>query len=419
MLKGRNEFEKYLESQIIKIIANNEICKGICEYSYNTYDIPKSLTSDYLTMRIHLSQASEFILFCLNDSIEKVTNSNKTVVDKYFTMQEVKTYRLSKFEVDKIKFPLKFKVIQINDDQWIGKIDVKNMLMKLREAQLINYNVNAQRTMQRIVKGEKEYYKITINNSAVNAMKELFKTNTYIPTAFTLNIPLETNSDFYYDEKNSELVITSLDQFDISDGYHRYVTCCALSDEDPNFNYTMELRIVNFTDDKARQFIYQEDQKTKMKKIDSDSYNVNKAANIVTTRLNENPQCNLQGLISRNQGLINFGDLSELINYFYFKNTKKEKEKSIIISTVKELTDEFNLITEYDSVYLEREYSYKQLCAIMCMFNYYKDQDKSKICNIIDKVIEKVERLDNKKFYSKTPKKSMMNDIEEIIKEVE
>ena len=46
-----------------------------------------------------------------------------------------------------------------------------------------------------------------------------------------------------------------------------------------------------------------------MRKVDSNSYNMNRASNIVVTRLNESPMCNLQGLISRNQGIVNFGYL--------------------------------------------------------------------------------------------------------------
>jgi hypothetical protein len=88
----------------------------------------------------------------------------------------------------------------------------------------------------------------------------------------------------------------------------------------------MELRIVNFTEDKAKQFIWQEDQKTQMRKIDSKSMNMNSSANIVVTRLNENVRCNLKGLISRNEGTIPFGELAELVDYFYFKGISKEKE---------------------------------------------------------------------------------------------
>jgi len=419
MLKSKNELEQYLESKIFSFISNTELCQSIYNYAKETYNIPRTLTSDLITMRISLSEASEFVLFCLLDAIEKMTQSKSTKIDSFYTMQEVKTYRVSKFETERIKFPLKYKLMKITEDQWIGSIDIKH-LMKLREAQLINYNVNAQRTMQRIIKGNKEIYKITLNQVAINAIESLFQNGIYIPTPFTLNIPQDSMADFYYDEDNNELVIKSLEHFDIIDGYHRYIAACQISDTNPDFNYNMELRIINFSEDKAKQFIYQEDQKTKMRKIDSDSLNMNKAANIVATRLNESSQCNLQGLISRNQGLINLGDLAQLIHYFYFKEyLSKEKEKITIILAVKELIENFNLLTEYDIKYLEKKYSFKDLVAIMYTFNYFKDKDKNHMCEIMDKIIDATNKIDNKKFYSKIPKKSLMNDIDKIIKEVE
>ena len=421
MVKSRNELEQYIEKEIFKILADKEVCAKICDYNKDTYNIPRSITSDYISMRSALQQATEFILFCLLDSIEKIIGKRETMIDKFFTMQEFKTYKDSKYETKEIKFPLRLKMVQVDDNQWIGKINTKT-LMEFRKAQLINYNANAQRTMQRIVKGEKEFYKITINNGTVSALKKLITKKVYIPTPFTLNIPTDSDSDFYYDEDRCELVIKSLDLFDISDGYHRYVTFCAIHDEDKEdeFDYNMELRIINFPDDKVQQFIYQEAQQTKMKKVDTNSFDMNKAANVVATRLNENPMCNLQGLISRNQGIINFGQLADFINYFYFKGiTNKAKEKSETVSAIKELTDNFNMLTEYDNKYLEREYSFKQLAAVMCMFNYFKEKDKKHMLEIMDEVIKQTEQLDNKKFYSQTPKKSMMNDIETIIKGVE
>ena len=415
MIRNRQELECCLEKEIVKITLDNNICKDIFVYINSTYDIPKSIISDYIAMRISLVEASEFILFCIMDGINKVTQNNISI-DKFFTDKEIKTYSSSKYEESKIKFPLRFKVIQIKDDQWTGKIDMKT-LMKMRAAQIINYNVNAQRTLQKIVKGDKEIYKISINPASVNAIKKLFENNIYIPTPFTLNIPLDTDHDFYYDEDKCELVIKSLDHFDLTDGYHRYIAGCNLSDIDKDFNYTMELRIINFTDDKAKQFIYQEDQKTKMKKIDSESMNMNKASNIVVNRLNESPQCNLQGLISRNQGIINFGYLADLINYYYFKGVGKKNEKTVIMTAVKELTNNFNKLTEHNSIYLEKQYSYKQITSIMCVFDYFKDKDYD-FCEIIDNVVKRTEELDNKKFYSKSPKKSIMNEIENIIEDI-
>ena len=59
----------------------------------------------------------------------------------------------------------------------------------------------------------------------------------------------------------------------------------------------MELRITNFDIDKSRRMIYQYDQKTKMSKQLSDTYNSYAAQNKVVQRINESSMCNLQGEI--------------------------------------------------------------------------------------------------------------------------
>ena len=419
MLKNKESLVQYLGEQCNKLVLDNDICKGIYAYANEMYNIPKGMVSDLITKRMEMSDVSEFILFALFDSIYNVLKNNgkKDIkgVDAFYTMQEAKHYRVSKYETDKIKFPLIFKMFQVADDQWIGKITV-DMLMKLRQAQLLNYNVNAQRTLTRVVKGDKESYKITLNQRAVNEIQSSFENNEFIPNTITLNIPMETEYDFYYDESSSSLVINSLEHLDISDGFHRYIAACQSRDLHHDFDYPMELRIVNFTEDKAKQFIYQEDKKTPMKKVDSRSMNMNSAANIVVTRLNENVRCNLKGMISRNEGLIHFGELADLVNYFYFKGITKEKERTVIIQVVKELTDNFNLLTECNEKYLEQRINYRTLLVIMFCFDYFRDKDKSKMCEVIDKVSVIVENSDNKKFNNKTPRRALMSEIEEIVK---
>ena len=204
----------------------------------------------------------------------------------------------------------------------------------------------------------------------------------------------------------------------MTDGYHRYIAACQTKDKNQSFDYPMELRIVNFTEDKAKQFIWQEDQKTKMRKIDSKSMNMNSAANIVVTRLNENIRCNLKGLISRNDGIIPFGEFAELVDYFYFKGIGKEKEKITIIRAVKELTDNFNMLTEYNMEYLEHKMSYKTLLVAMFCFDYFKDDDanKSNVCEIIERAAREINNSTNKKFQNKTPRRSLMVEVEEIVK---
>ena len=417
MKRNRGVLEKRLTEMCSHVALYAETCNKIYDFAKDKYDIPRGITSDLVCLRTSMSETTEFILFCLFDSLVEITGEFANITD-YYTQQEIKKYSKSKYKVDKIKFPLRLKMIQIQSDQWIGIIDNK-LLMQLRAAQLINYNINSQRTMQRIIRGDKEIYKITLNQKAVSAINDNLKNKMFIPNTLTFNIPEDVESDFYYDSESMELVIKQLTHVDVIDGYHRYIAACKANDEDPNFEFNWELRIVNFTEDKAKIFIYQEDQKTKLKKVDSNSMNMNDSANIVVTRLNENARCNIKGLISRNEGIINFGEMAELIRFFFFKEvTKKESNNLLIISMAKYLCECFNALTEYDSKYIENKYSYKQLFVIIYMFYMYRNKGQSKMCDIIDKMVLRQDELDNKKFYSKIPRKSMVNEVEKLYEAV-
>lgn len=416
MLKNKVLLEKYLEEKCIYIAADVEISNKIYNYAKEKYNINKGLTSDIICLRVSLGEISEFILFCILDSIEYITKPKEVKIKEFFTEQEISMYKKSTYDIKGIKFPIRFKMIQISFDQWIGKIDI-DTLMLLRNAQLINYNVSAQRTMKRIVRGEKEIYRITLNESSVKSITEMYKKEAYIPNTLTLNIPEELDSEFYYDDEANELVINKLEHFDITDGYHRYISACRCFDSDNNFNYPMELRIVNFSENKANMFIYQEDQKTKMKKLDSNSFNLNNAGNIVAEKVNQNPISNIRGKISRNNGLINYGEFAQLINYFYFKNIAKEKEQTRIITTTKEIINKFNILTEYNTDYLSKKYTFKELFIIIYIYKEYSNLDDNKMCKLIDESLKNVNKLNDKKFSSKIPKKSSLNEIENIVKE--
>lgn len=418
MLKSRKTLEQYLDELCDRIVVDNIKCKAVYTYANEKYEIPKGMVSDLITKRMAMASVSEFVLFILLDSMCSVLKEDKVLgVDNFYTMQEAKHYRVSKYEIEKIKFPLVFKMVQIADDQWVGKITV-DMLMKLRQAQLINYNVNAQRVMTKVVKGDKETYKITLNQKAVKEIQDSFEKGEFIPNTITLNIPMETEYDFYYDEESMSLVINSLEHLDCTDAFHRYIAACQARDTNSTFDYPMELRLVNYTEDKAKQFIYQEDKKTFMKKVDSRSMNMNRAANIVVTRLNENVRCNLKGLINRNDGVIHFGELADMVDYFYFKGTNKEKERSISIQAIKELTDNFNMLTEYNTDYLEHKMSYRTLLVIMFCFNYFKGNNEIDVCDVIEKATKVAEQSSSKKLQVKTLRKSLMSEIEEIVKGV-
>lgn len=342
MIESREKLEQKLTRKFRSMLSDRRQIRIWIEDINYYFDVPESISSDYITLRKDISEANEFLLFIFCDYILGQKTSRE-----FFTPAECNTYEKEKWHTETVKFPLSFDMIRIGDEQYIGKISVKE-LMKLKDAQLINYNENAQRTMKHIVRGETEYFQISLNKDAVYAIMDSYKSNLYIPNTITLNLPESTV--YNYSEKEKKLIINKADYLDILDGYHRYIAMSKVCTELDDFDYEMELRIVQFTEDKARRFIWQEDQKTKMSKVDSDSMDTAKISNKIVERLN-NSDCILSGKISRNSGIINAAYLSNIIDVVMLKNVKKSEE----LLTVKKLTTEIkNAIEKITDKYPEK-----------------------------------------------------------------
>ena len=382
MLKDKSDLESFLENQCESIVFNTELCTKIREYMYEKYNIPTGTTMDMIARSI-LGSQTEFVLFCLVDGIDYANKTNHK--KEFFTEIEIKQYLSEKIETETVKFPIRIKCIQVSSDQWIGVTNT-NFFMELRRAQLIKYNANAQRVMKRIIKGESILFKLVPNKMAIKSIRSLMQKGMYIPTTITLNIPYDSNASFYYDEKEMELVIKDIEAFDISDGYHRFLAMCEESDANDKFNYPMEVRIINFTDEKARQFIFQEDQKTKMAKGNSNAMNMNRPSNNVVDRLNQMSTFEFKGQIGLNEGTINYAALSNIIEYFYFR-AKREYSNIDIRNVRDDVKEKLNTLAEYDEKYITKVLGEKELALIFYVFN--KEDDLIKACKIIDNAFNK------------------------------
>lgn len=348
-MKNRDEYNKELTKRISAIAGDKKQVKAVADELVKEKDLPIDLVVDVLTMRDNIEVLIEPIAYAFGKKFSMRMES-------YFNKVEIESMRNWKYKAEKLTFPLEFPMIQIADDQWVGRITVAE-LMKLRDVQIINYNENTQRVMKRVVKGNEEYYTIKLNRRAIASMEQLFKSGTFIPNVITLNMPEDTVFD--YDEYTSMLLIRKLSHFDITDGYHRYIAMSNLYNVDKDFDYPMELRITNYSEDKSRQLIWQEDQKTKMSKVDSNSMNLNVAANKVVQKLNVDPLFNLSGSVNAN-GIINSAELSEIIRNTYFQasnTTSKQKEVQEIIRAEKEIRDGLNCITENNMALLEKRWN--------------------------------------------------------------
>ena len=65
------------------------------------------------------------------------------------------------------------------------------------------------------------------------------KEDSFVPNTITLNIPMETEFDFHYDEDSCSLITKSVEHLDITDGYHRYIAACQAKDKNQNFDYAV------------------------------------------------------------------------------------------------------------------------------------------------------------------------------------
>ena len=374
MKTERKVLEEYLSRFFIRIYSDNDKLNELSDFVKEKYNYPTSRLLDLISKRITASEASDFDLFVLMDGFENVI-STKNKLTTYFTDDEIKGYSKQKYKKQKkAKFPLKFTMIQIAPDQWIGGITARQLIL-LRNNGLIRYNVNIQRTMRRGLRGKTTEYRIMENKRSTAEIRESMQAGTFIPNAITLNIPDEPDSEFSYDEESKVLTIKKANSLDIIDGFHRLIALEQAGNTDPSWDYPMELRISNYSETKGQRFVYQEDQKTKMTKIDSDSFNVEDDAVKTVQRINEDPGCIFQGQINRNNGLISMPEMSMILKRHYFTGLGKQQSRIKSFELSKQLKDDFNKLAEFDPKYATEPISFGNLYIIIVAFDWFRQNN--------------------------------------------
>ena len=370
-MKGSREtLTNYLTSQFERNMRNKKELKGVIDYMVNDCNFPVLEVVDTVHLRRHMEDCSDRMLYWFLKGL------NSNLIPTYFSDKEAKEYETTTYKRTNFKFPIRWDMIEVVEgSQWIGRITVKE-LMKLRNAQLINYNERTQRTLKRVVNKDFEYYQISLNRAAVEAITNSFLNNQYIPNTITLNIP-ETAEFRYSDGK---LIISETDRLDILDGYHRYIAMSNLYNQNDKFDYTMELRVVCFPEETAKQFIWQEDQKTKMRKMDSESLNQNSPANQVVNLINQSGL--LRNIIGRNEGVIDQGLASNLIDRIYF-NTTKVINRGMIMEVKDDLSYRMNVLLSTDHDIFEKRWDYEFTVIAFALMGNRNVPDQTLLHDII------------------------------------
>lgn len=389
MLKSKNDVVKDLRDIIMeKCIGKKketDYSQEVMSKLNEKYKMHVIKAADIVALKIDLNILTDFELFCVIDVLcpERIP--------KYFTDVEIKKYSSSVFEFNEVVLPLKINMIKVQENQYIGAISART-LKEWGDAGFINYNQNTQRTMQHIIRGDKEYYRITLNQAAIRNICQLMENKTYISDDITLNIPDDNESSFSYNPDTMELTIYKLKAFDIIDGYHRYVSIVKECNLNPDFDYPMEIRITNYMETKAQQFIWQKDQKTKMRKIDSDSMNQERLSNRVVNRLNDDTNFIWYNQLNRNNSKIPVGSLSLAIDKIFFtRKIKREDENQEVRKAANQIKAGLENLMDYDNSYFSRELD---PIDIVCILNcIYTNSDFSNLNDEIKDVRSSLNRV--------------------------
>lgn len=411
-MKNRETLELKLE----KKIENECLDAEAIRYHFTElkrFGLTESDCGQYIHMRKSLTDASDFILFCLTSTYYP------DYIEDYFLPKEIAAYDNLKIQKEELNGNLKINAVQISDNQWIGKITLKE-LMLWRNAQIINYNENAQRTMKHITRRGQDFYQIYLNKKAVKSIMEIMKSGNFIPNTLTFN--MTENTYYEYDTDSNTLMIDiSEEKLDILDGYHRYIALSKLYNEDPELDLTMEIRIVQFTESIAQQFIWQEDQKTKMRKSQSNAMNQMKLANIITQRINDSGECDFYHNITPN-GIINKGEFAIMVDKVYCINISKKNELEMQKQTVKRLVAYLNFLADADKNLLKKKWDKQFIYSAVYISNKIPQNiSKKKHLSTLYKMYDIISSDENRKYMFKGSDitKTDLSKMSRFYKEVE
>lgn len=359
--KSKQDLDRYVE-KLVSTITTRKSRRELYDHLKRKFDMPESVAADIVTLKKDMAEFTPFELFAVVYCIKKET------LGKFFTEAEIQQLAGTKMTVPKIKLPLQLQMLKVADNQWIGATDMA-FIMKLREAQMLNYDENEQRALQIIKRGEIEIRKPFVSRKAVEEIREAMENGTYIPDAITLN--MTDSAEYEYDNSSCTLSIYSLprDMFNLIDGYHRTLAMSEIHQFNAEFNLPMELRIVSFTRSEAEAFVFQQDQKTLMKKVVSDSYDPNTITNRIIVRINKSPEFLLQNEINRNGVKIDQTRLAKLIAHYYLQDPVRKADQPKVITTVaSELIKKFNELLEQVPELMDGM-NIQQLCVAMFVFS--------------------------------------------------
>lgn len=301
-----------------------KIIKKLIERGYT-----RGVASDILEGNVLLETISQIELGLMAEVIYNASELSfikPSIFLEEAEINQVKKYKIKKRKEDKNLLVFE-NVTQVMPDIWTVVLSPKQ-IADLYRNNAVTYDFNTQRESENIEFNDTIIKVAKVNWASVEEIQDLLIKNNFISNTITFNVPIEYMDSIKFDpEKRTLMIIDKV--LKILDGFHRNLAIIgALRVADIKCNFTV--KITCFNDDKANQYIVQEDKrnpisKTHLKSIDS----TDRIATIIST-LNQSNNSELKGMIATDYRLVDSGKALIKFNFMYNIISKLWNPESIM-----------------------------------------------------------------------------------------
>lgn len=349
MLRSENLYE-ILDKYFSQIQKNSYYKREVQKFLMKKYEYSDIEYMQYIIGAKSKDEIPDNEMYWLIDAFNNVFRTNMEM-KTYFSDKEI--VRFSSLKADYLKtdiYPIRISpVIEIAEDQWVTKISI-DLLKEFYDNQLIIYNPRTQRQLKQRRRGQDVSYTIDIVSSSVKAIEGLMSKGEFVPNALTLNLNVD-DPEVDFDIVGSELILNS-GKFDIIDGFHRFRAAINTKIKNPDFQFNFILNIMNFTENKACQYIEQEDKRNKISKSYLASMDKSSPTNIIIDKLNNTLDSPVRSKIERaHRGEIDRATLFSLLEFILkTKNMNRSQciKTAVFIINILKIVQENNPNVVFD-----------------------------------------------------------------------
>lgn len=309
MKKGitRQYFQEQIQKAVLIAVddeVKEDIVKDLKKKGYDT-----GLTTSVLANNHALDTLSMIDLGVFSQQIYEKTHLPMIKPTNFLEEAEIDAVKKHKREVADVDMSdlLVFEnVTQLSKDMWTTVVPIQR-ISALYNNMAVSYDFKTQRQAKHVVLREGIIQTPDVNRSSVEEIRDKLLEYSFVPNTITFNVPIEDGNKIKFDKSKERLTIEDK-VLTILDGFHRSLGIIAALQNNPQLEYNFIIVITNFTVDKARQFIVQEDKRNPISKAYLKSIDESDEYTTVVNILNEDSKSELRGKITTNHSLVASGD---------------------------------------------------------------------------------------------------------------